>query len=147
MLCGRTLLLVNCRVKVIMSFGKKLNVLIIVKRLDLPTNIEGISGDEKISELWCNHYKDSFNCVQSTVQDVTNVDFDVNMVISPEEVKEAIRKLDDNKSCGLDTITAEHLKLASPKLMPLLAMCISGFLIHGILPDSMISVVLVPCSH
>ena len=110
----------------------------------LPTNIEGISGDEKISELWCNHYKDLFNCIQSTMQDVTNVDFDVNMVISPEEVKEAIRKLDDNKSCGLDTITAEHLKLASPKLMPLLAMCISGFLIHGILPDCMIPVVLVP---
>ena len=52
--------------------------------------------------------------------------FDVDMVISPEEVKEAIRKLDDNKSCDLDTITAEHLKFAS----------ISGFLIHGILPDS-----------
>ena len=28
--------------------------------------------------------------------------------------------------------------------MPLLAMCISGFLIHGILPDSMIAVVSVP---
>ena len=28
--------------------------------------------------------------------------------------------------------------------MPLLAMCISGFLIHGILPDSMIAVVMVP---
>ena len=59
------------------------------------------------------------------MQDNINALFDVNMVISPEEVKEAIRKLADDKSCGLDTITAEHLKFAS----------ISGFLIHGILPD------------
>ena len=110
----------------------------------LPTNIEGTTGDAKICELWRNHYKDLFNCVQSKMHDVANVDFDVNMVITSEEVQEAVKQLDDNKSCGLDTISAEHLKFASLKLMPLLAMCISGFLIHGILPDSMISVVLVP---
>lgn len=56
----------------------------------------------------------------------------------------AVLKLRDNKACGLDNITAEHLKFASKKLCLVLAMCFKGFFIHGILPDSMLSVVLVP---
>lgn len=59
-------------------------MLIIVKRLfQLILKVSLVM--KKISELWCSHYKDLFNnCVQSTVQDVTNVDFDVNKVISPK---------------------------------------------------------------
>ena len=40
-------------------------------------------------------------------------------------------------------IYAEHLKFCSRRILPLLAMCISALLIHGFLPDSMLSVVLV----
>lgn len=50
----------------------------------------------------------------------------------------------DNKSSGLDHITAEHLKHASLRLAPLLALCFTGFMIHGILPDSMLCILLVP---
>ena len=39
---------------------------------------------------------------------------------------------------------AEHLKYCSRRIIPLLAMCISALFIHGFLPDSMLSVVLVP---
>ena len=39
---------------------------------------------------------------------------------------------------------AEHLKYCSRRILPLLAMCISALFIHGFLPDSMLSVVLVP---
>ena len=39
---------------------------------------------------------------------------------------------------------AEHLKYCSGRILPLLAMCISALFIHGFLPDSMLSVVLVP---
>ena len=41
------------------------------------------------------------------MHDVTNVGFDVNMIITTEEVQEAIKQLDDNKFCGLDTITGD----------------------------------------
>jgi len=41
-------------------------------------------------------------------------------------------------------IFAEHLKNASLRLVPLLSMCITGFLVHGTLPENMISVILVP---
>ena len=39
---------------------------------------------------------------------------------------------------------AEHLKYCNRRILPLLAMCISASFIHGFLPDSMLSVVLVP---
>lgn len=34
--------------------------------------------------------------------------------------------------------------LASPRLAPLLALCFTAFMVHGYLPDSMMSVLLVP---
>lgn len=44
---------------------------------------------------------------------------------------------------GLDHITAEHLKSASLRLAPLLVLCFTGFIIHVILPDSMLCILLV----
>ena len=55
-----------------------------------------------------------------------------------------VTDIDKNKSCGLDGIYAEYLKYCSRRILPLLAMCISALFIHGFLPDSMLSVVLVP---
>lgn len=66
------------------------------------------------------------------------------MVVRPTETYDAIMKLADNKTCGTDYITAEHLKFASRRLAPLLALCFTGFLMHGILPYSMLPVLLVP---
>ena len=39
-----------------------------------------------------------------------------NIIVYPTMVTEAIKKLSLNKSCGLDGITAEHLKYASERL-------------------------------
>ena len=64
-------------------------------------------------------------------------------VVRPGEINNAIDKLACNKACGLDKVTAEHLKYASHKLSVLLALCFSGLLLHGILPESMLSVLLV----
>lgn len=67
-----------------------------------------------------------------------------DLVVHTSEVFDAILKLENNKACGLDCITAEHLKYSSYRLCPLLSMCFTGFLTHGLLPDSITSVVLVP---
>ncbi len=56
----------------------------------------------------------------------------------------AIEKLDLNKACGSDGICSGHLKYAYNVLVPLLAMCFTSFISHGFLPESMVSVVLVP---
>ena len=44
----------------------------------------------------------------------------------------------------MDGIYTEHLKYASDCLIPLLGMCFTGLFVHGVLPDSLMSVVLVP---
>ena len=66
------------------------------------------------------------------------------LVVSIEEVTHAIEKLDLNKACGSDGICSEHLKYAYNVLVPLLAMCFNSFISHGFLPESMLSVMLVP---
>ena len=41
-------------------------------------------------------------------------------------------------------MSAEHLKHSSNRIVPMLAMCFTGFFIRGMLPPSMLYVVLVP---
>ena len=65
-------------------------------------------------------------------------------VVYIEEVTHAIEKLDLNKPCGSDGICSEHLKYASNVLVPLLAMCFTSFISHGFLPETLLSVMLVP---
>ena len=73
-----------------------------------------------------------------------DVTFSNDIYVTVTDIESAIGQLDKNKSCGLDGIYAEHLKYCSRGILPLLAMCISALFIHGFLPDSMLSVVLVP---
>lgn len=72
-----------------------------------------------------------------------NVEFDDKVIVTTVEVHETILRL-GNKACELDNITAEHIQFASKKLCPLMAMRYTGLLVHGLLPDSMLSVELVP---
>ena len=113
----------------------------------LPDNIEKANGPTEIAELWKNHFQEIFNCLRTkeehsisdNLEDTTS-----NISISPCIVKDAIKELGLNKSCGLDGIMAEHLKYASQRLHYLLSMCLTGFFIHGFLPESMMSVLIVP---
>ena len=60
-----------------------------------------------------------------------------DIYVTEEEVESAIKDLESKKSCGADGIYAEHL-------LKLLSCCLTCLFVHGILPDSMISVILVP---
>lgn len=113
-------------------------------KTSLPTNIDGVTDSEEITQLWQKHYYELFNCVKSNSFVVGNIDINEDVTVSPKEVYDAIMRLKDNKACGMDKISAEHLKFASRKLCPLLAICFTGFLVHGILPDSILSVILMP---
>ena len=110
----------------------------------LPSSIEGVCGSGNIAELWQQHYHELFNCVRSDAFVVEKVDSTENVTVRSEEAYNTIMNLEINKACGPDLISAEHLKYASLKLAPLLALCLTGFLNHGVLPDSMLSVLLVP---
>lgn len=109
-----------------------------------PCTMEGISGTDNIAELWRQHYNTVFNAVKSDGYSVGSISSNELVGVTPYQVCEAVKKLSNNKASGLDHITAEHLKFASPRIFPLLSLCFTGFLTHGILPDSMLSVLLVP---
>lgn len=74
---------------------------------------------------------DILNCVKSDEFNVGDVSNNDGVVIRPDAV------------C-FDQITPEHLKYATYRISVLLALCFSGLLMHDILPDSMLSVLLVP---
>ena len=116
-------------------------------RTPLPASIEGVTGANNIAELWRNHYASIFNCLDGSncsipVEEAIFSHNDV--VISIAELDGAISKLDRNKACGLDQIYAEHLLLCSKRLLVLLSLCFTSLLCHCFLPESLISVVLVP---
>ena len=111
-----------------------------------PNNMEGVVGNGNIAKLWENQYSELLNCVRSNIQ---NVKFDMNsnstgLTVTCAEIRDAICKLDAGKSCGADKIYAEHLKYAGNRVVPMLAVCLTWLLVHGVLPESMISVILVP---
>ena len=92
----------------------------------LPSNIDGVSGPDEISQLWRKQYYELLNCVKGNMFVVDSVDFNDDVIVTAAEVHEAILKLRDNKACGQDDITAEHVKFASKKLYPLVALCYTG---------------------
>ena len=47
------------------------------------------------------------------------------------------------KSSGLDGFYTEHLKYGRNDYWPLLAQCVASFLVHGYLPETLMSVVLI----
>ena len=116
-------------------------------KTELPDHIDEAKGTEDILKLWNKHFKDIFNCLKDSrktghtfiLENAMN-----EIIVNHHVVIEAIKELSINKSCGLDKITAEHLKYASEKLPYLLGMAITGFFVHGFLPDSMLSVLIVP---
>ncbi len=110
----------------------------------LPCTLEGVSGTDNIANLWKQHYCELFNCVKSDPYIVGTIDNSDAVGITTNEVYQAITQLDNDKACGPDQITAEHLKFASPRVAALLAICFTGLMTHGLLPDSLLSVTLVP---
>ena len=113
----------------------------------LPSSIGDATGSDDIVKLWKNHFFSVFNCISNSGINMNEYESETpyNMVkVSTNDVQEAIKKLDCNKSCGSDQIYAEHLKYASNKLLPLLSMCLTGFFVHGFLPKNIMTVVLIP---
>ena len=66
------------------------------------------------------------------------------MRVTTDEVIAAIKKLELNKSSGDDNIQAEHIKYANEKLVLLISICFTACFVHGFLPSSLLTVVLVP---
>ena len=127
----------------VFDFWKEVKV-INNSKMPLPSSIDGITECDNIAERWRIHYSNIFNCVKSDEFHIGEISHNDGVVIRPDEVRYAIDKLKLNKACGQDQIMAEHMKNASQRLPVLLAICFTGLIVHGILPESMLSVLLVP---
>ena len=114
--------------------------------IPLPTNIENATGKVEIADMWKCHFKELLNCLNGKDNKdlYSNVVFDPGVEVNPGEVEEGINKLAAGKSCAMDGVYAEHLKYCSTEYTALLAKCMTSFLVHGFLPESLMSVVLVP---
>ena len=116
-------------------------------KVPLPSTIDNITGNEEIVKLWKNHYQGIFNCIKQNESSKSKIEVDCHvddLKVTIENISEAVNKLDNNKSCGADSIYAEHLKYCSEKIYTLLSMCLTGFFVHGYLPESLLTVILVP---
>ncbi len=66
------------------------------------------------------------------------------MIVSASEVQDCILKLEKGKATSFDGLSNEALVYARTRLSVLLALCYSSYLLHGILPSSMIQTVIIP---
>ena len=91
----------------------------------LPEVIDNVSGANNILKLWKEHYSNLFNILKKCKFDSSNYILQSSfqdILVTVDELKFAITKLELNKTCGLDLIYAEHIKYASDRVLPLLSM-------------------------
>ena len=112
----------------------------------LPVSIDDSTGKQEVADMWKDHFKNLLNCLKGKNSSnlIKECVFDPNSVINSGEIEDAINKLVGGKSCGVDGIYAEHLKYASNHYWTAFARCMTSFLVHGYLPESLMSVILVP---
>lgn len=117
----------------------------------VPQEVNGAHGDKNIADMWKDHYAKLFNSgnnikYKSEVEKAIfhgACDNSVD-IVTETEVAKAVASLSNNKAIGPDDIGAEHLKFAGDKVIELLTVCYNGMLIHGILPENMMTTYLQP---
>ena len=85
-------------------------------KVSLPNVIDGVTGSDSIVNMWRSHYNDIFNCIKKdkNVHDLyNNVCYEPDIEVSHADTTSGIEGLANNKSCGLDGVSAEHLKHSS----------------------------------
>ena len=98
----------------------------------LPNCIAWVPGGSNIAELWREQFSELLNCISDTTDGIDcHCCYTDEMVVSVNEVNECIIScLERNQAFRLDGISAEHLKHYSSRVTPLLAICITGFMLH-----------------
>ncbi len=111
-----------------------------------PTNVDGCSGDDEISKLFCNKFNNLYNSVPYNKQEMDvikkkynlNVDNCINN-LSVNDVKKAINRLKFDKLDGEEGLNSDHVIDGHHLLIVLLTNICNCMLIHGVCPECMIS--------
>ena len=108
------------------------------KTVPLPDSIDGVSGEQKIADMWSEHFKRLLNSVREQ-RERTEVERQIYLCeYSPEfkiemgDIRIGLDELKCGNACGYASLLAEHMKYAYRSLTSFLAMCFSSMLVHGL---------------
>ena len=104
-------------------------------------------GESDIADMWQKHYTDLLNANKVTGEKkVCWIQYskrcDIKFYIN--DVCEAIKRLEQNKSPGMDGLQTEHYKYADPVIQCFLAIVLNCMVIHGYLQESAMDAVIIP---
>ena len=119
------------------------------KKESLPLTVGGTSRESNIVNLWKDHFSVIANSVGSTdnrdqVMNALGTVPGHNDVINVLELKQIVKGLKNNKAVGNDCIPSEVYKFASERLLTMMPILISGCMLTGKLPNSLLHVVIIP---
>ena len=109
----------------------------------------GTSGESNIAILWKDHFSAIANSVGSTdnrnqVMNALGTVPGHNDVINVHELRQIVKGLKNNKAVGNDGIPSEVYKLASERLLTIMSIFLSGCMVSGTLPCTLMQVVIIP---
>ena len=109
----------------------------------------GTSGESNIANRWKDHFSAIANSVGSTdnrdqVMNVLGTVPGHNDVINVHELRQIVRGLKNKKGVGNDGIPSEVNKFASGRLLTTMLIFLSGCMLSGKLPSTLMHVVIIP---
>ena len=105
--------------------------------------------ESNIANLW----KDHFSAIANSIGSTDNRDQAMNAlctvtghndVINVLELRQIVRGLKSKKADGNDTIPSEVYKFASESLLTIMSIFLSGHMLSGKLPSTLVHVVIIP---
>ena len=110
----------------------------------LTSTINGVTGENNITKVWCDHYYKLLNSNGDTSDQLTlYVESIVNDIVHSEsvfpqfsalDVEHAIDTLKMAQSAGTNSMQGEHFKYAHSKFTGLLLMLSNAMFLHNYLP-------------
>ena len=116
----------------------------------IASNIDGVSGEYNITNLWKTHYSQLLNCNNNANEEgyvkkyIENNNGESVISINVNEVREAIGKLKTGKSAGVDGLQSEQFKANSDKLSVYLTLLFNVILSHAHVPSNLMITNIVP---
>ena len=119
------------------------------KKESLLLSVGGTSGESNIANLWKDHFSAITNFVGSTdnrdqVKNSLRTVPGHHDVINVHELRQIVKGLKNNKAIGNDGIPSEVYKFASERLLTMMLIFLSGCMLTGKLPNSLMHVVIIP---
>ena len=114
-----------------------------------PLTVGGTSGESNITNLWNYHFSAIANSVGSTdnrdqVMNALGTVPGHNDFINAHKLLQIVRGLKSKKAVGNDEVTSEVYKFASEHLLTIISIFLSGCMLSGKLPSTLMHIVIIP---